>query len=222
VPIAEVHTPNSDRTAATSLFSLAQGFLVGLQVRASAGAPRRGQVFVIVDLVRGRLGALQPLGVLLQGYVQDTTVLAWPGSPIIASPEGPGFTRLVTGTNPGAGIEIIETVPTNARWRLLSIAASLVTDATVTNRLPSLVLDDGASIYARIPAAAVQVASLTTLYTWAVGAVNNAVATSVSAAPAPQGVMLMGGHRIRTLTANIAGGDDWGAPVYVVEEWIED
>ena len=37
---AETHTPASDRTVATSLYHLGEGFLLNVSLRASTGAPR--------------------------------------------------------------------------------------------------------------------------------------------------------------------------------------
>src|ERR1700752_975129 len=99
-PTVQPHTPNTNRTEATTEIALADGWLQNVNVRATAGAPRRGQCFVIVDLVRGQAGGVTPIGVVLQGYVKDTTGLAWPGSPIADSADGPGVILSLAGTDP--------------------------------------------------------------------------------------------------------------------------
>jgi hypothetical protein len=37
----------------------------------------------------------------------------------------------------------------------------------------------------------------------------------------PNGLMLLAGHRIRTNTQNLQVTDDWGAPQFLVKEWLE-
>lgn len=216
------HVPNTDRTPATTVIALGPGWLSHVSVRATQGAPRRGQCFVVVELVRGRDNAMQPLGVVLQGYVKELTGLAWPGSPIIDSPEGPGVIRSITGTNPGAGAEVLETVPANARWRVLSVAIQFQASAAAANRETVLLLDDGATTYAAIPTGRTVTANQGPLITFARGVDRFAFATAVPiAAPFPL-VEMMGGHRLQTSTANLQAGDDYGAPQLLVEEWIED
>ena len=61
---AATHTPNTDRTAANTVLPRGEGWLLEVQVRASTGTPRRGQCFVLVEIVRG-LNTLQtPIGTL--------------------------------------------------------------------------------------------------------------------------------------------------------------
>src|SRR5574342_1425105 len=102
---AERHVPATDRTVATSTFSRGEGWLLGLQVRASAGSPRRGQTYVLVEIVRGRTGAIQPLQLLLKGYATDTTPLCWPAQASLDSVELPGAIPSITWTNRAAGAE---------------------------------------------------------------------------------------------------------------------
>jgi hypothetical protein len=222
ISVGERHVPNSDRTEATSLHTLGEGFLLNLSVRASTGSPRVGQVFVTVEVVRGRLGAVQILGALTAGYVTDTQRLAWPGTPAARSIDGPGVIRSITGTDPAAGAEISETVPTNARWRLLALRANLTTDATVATRVVSLRLAPAATLTASIQAPNSQAASATYAYNYALESADRAlVVTADIPVRLPQNA-LPGGSTISTVTAGIVAGDNWGAPGYTVEEWIED
>jgi hypothetical protein len=216
------HAPNTDRSIKSEMFLLSEGWLVSLQVYASSGTPRRGQCFVRADLIQGFTGAVFSLATILQGYVQDTTALAYPGSDIIGSTRDRGVIRSITGTNPAAGVEISETVPTNARWNLLAFHFTLVVDATVASRSTSIVFDDGAANYTRVDANVLQTASQTNVFT---AAQSLGFSTSIGASrhiPIPAGLHLVGGHRIRTLTGNLQAADDYGAPQYLVEEWIED
>lgn len=216
------HVPNTDRTIKATDFPLPEGWLISLQVYANAGTPRRGQCYVRVSLIEGFTGATISMTTLVQGYVQDTSARAWPGSPIEASGDGPGFVRTTLGTNPAAGLEISETVPTNARWLLKTFRFPLTTSAVVANRRPTLIIDDGANELWRVGSNVDQAASQISIYEAGAGAAFATLDARVFSLPLPVGLLLMGGYRIRTSTAAIDAGDDYAAPIYGVEEWIED
>jgi hypothetical protein len=220
VPFVETHTPNTNRTALSTLITLPEGFLGNVQVRASTGAPGQGQCFVLVELVRGRLQALQPLGTLIGGYVTDVQRRVWPGALVGSSIDGRGFLRSFTGTDPAAGVEISETVPTGARWRLVSMSFTFTTDATVANRFPVITLDDGALVYCSSSVgAAVTATQAARISAGAFGTVNTATVTGFLI-PLPPDVILPAGHRIRTATVSFQAGDNYAAPQLLVEEWI--
>ena len=220
VPFVEVHTPNTDRTSATSLITMGEGFLTNVQVRATTGTPTQGQCFVIVEIVRGRLGALQPLGTLIQGYVTATQRRAWPGMLLESSLSASGVIRSITGTDPAAGAEISETVPTGARWRLRALRVALTTDATVANRLTTLDIDDGTTQIMRIEGPAVIAASTTRGLNYGIGFPSRAQLNGNELVPLPSDVVLGAGFRIRTTTLNLQAGDNYAAPQLLVEEFI--
>lgn len=145
--IGDRHVPNTNRTTANTIFRLPKGWLLDVSVRASVGTPLIGQCFAVVELVRGFSGAVAALAVLAQGYVTATPRLGWPGSGVRESVDGPGVLRSIAGTQPGAGAEVSETVPTGARWELLVAYLGLTTSATVANRNVGLTLDDGTNAY---------------------------------------------------------------------------
>ncbi len=221
-PFAAEFTPNSDRTESTHLVTVGDGFLLNFSIRASSASPRVGQCFATVEMVRGRLGAVQILGALAAGYVTDTQRFAWPGSPVRTSTDGRGVMRSITGTDPAAGAEASETVPTNARWLLLAFTLRLVTDATVANRHVRLVIDDGATTFFSSDSEAAQAASDNWAYNAGIGMDRRAGVSDNRMWALPAGLMLPGGARIRTSTSNIAAGDNFSAPQLLVEEWIED
>jgi hypothetical protein len=222
VPVSGPMATTADRTIQTATHALGAGWLLHVSVRASAGSPRVGQCYVVVEIVRGQTGAFQTLGAILEGYVTDTTPLVWPGTLCQSSADGPGVIRSIAGSDPAAGAEFSETVPTNARWRLLGVDVPLVTDATAANREAVLTIDDGAAVVAEIAAGTAQAASLTRRYSFARGVQRGGPAAStIINAPIPD-AMLMGGYRVRSVTTNLQAGDNYGAPQLWVEEWIED
>ena len=220
IPIVERIVPTAARAASISLHSLGEGFLANVMIRAAVGVPVRGEAFAIVEIVRGRLGAIQSLGCLLQGYVTGVQRLAWPGSPLEGSTTGPGLARSYTGTDPAVNVEIAETVPAGAVWRLHSFLATLVTDANVANRQVTLIIDDGANVFWQMDASAAQAASLTRSYSaYDTGGVPDFLGSTFRL-PAPFPFTLVAGDRIRTSTANRQAGDNWSAPQMFVEELI--
>lgn len=221
IPFGDVIVPATDRSASMKLIRMTKGLLLTVSVRASAGAPRRGQTFVTVELVRGFTGDVQPLGVLIQGYVSDTTRRQWPGSLLEDSTDGRGVVRNVAGADPAAAAEATITVPTAARWRLIAFTVTLVTDANAANREPILVIDDGATVAAAASPAAVQAASLTRRHTFGPASVVNAAGALAQQGATPHDVLLPAGYRLSTVTANLQAGDNYGVPQAFVEEWIE-
>jgi hypothetical protein len=220
VPIVERQVPTSDRVASVSLITLAEGFLGNVQVRATTGSPAAGKCFAIVELVRGRAGAVQPLATLLEGYVSDVQRLAWPGSALRSSVDTPGVSSIITGTDPAAGVECNDAVPAGARWEVLSWFATLVTSAAVANRVVTLIIDDGVSTLWTCDASAAQLASLTRNYNaYATGGAPDLTGATFRL-PGPFPMDLPAGSRIRTSTALIDVGDNWGAPKILVRERI--
>ena len=216
------HVPNTDRTTASTVIGLGEGWLLDVVVRATAGTPRHGQCFVILELVRGLSGAVAPVAFLRQGYVTDTSRFGFPGGVSHASIDGPGVLRSITGTDPAVDTEISETVPTNARWRLLAMAFTFVTGAAAATREVALTFSDGTTVFARVPAGTSQIISLTRLYSsfhQADRLVN--VADLTITFPLPR-IDLQGGFVIATVTTARNALDNFGAPQLLVEEWIED
>lgn len=216
------HTPLTTRLIKTETFPLGEGWLLSAQVYASVGTPKRAQCFVRLSLVQGFTGATLSEATLLQNYVSDTNAIAWPGSPIIASTEGPGFVRGIVGANPAAGVEIAETVPANTRWLLKAFRFQLQASAAAANRRPTLIIDDAVNELWRVNSNVNQVATELSVYQAGAGAPFATLDTRIYALPLPFGLLLSEGYRVRTSTAAIDAGDDYAAPIYTVEEWIED
>jgi hypothetical protein len=221
-PFRHELAPTTDRVITTQSFAMTEGWLLSADLVAVSGSPRRGQCWARVQFTFGRNGVADAFGTVLQGYITDTAGLSLNGSLIGSSADGPGVIRSITGTDPAAGVEISETVPTNARWRVFGVAATLVTDATVANREAALVLDDGTTVNSRSPSRFNHAASLTRLYSFAPQHRIVAVATDTTQTPPMPDAILMGGARVRTITTNLQAGDNWSAPQLLVEEWIED
>jgi hypothetical protein len=221
VPLVETQIPQSDRSAKVSIFPAREGLLLNIQARVSTGTAVVGAVGVLLELVRGRDGAVQPLGTLLQGYATSATRLAWPGSGITPLTAGAGRLRAIVGTDPAANVEISEAVPTGARWKLRSFRFVLVADANVANRAVVLTIDDGANVLFETASAVAVTAGQTATFNALAGSPFFTYGTLAYHIPLPPDLVLPAGARVRTVTANRQVGDNYGAPTYLVEEYIE-
>lgn len=217
--------PAADRSAVLDTFSLGEGSLLSAGVFIASGTARRGQLFVEIGILRGIEAAAGVVQVLVKDYLTTGELLAFPGGAVRASVEGPGVLRSVAGTDPGVGVEITETVPTDARWRLLSMRFSLVTSGDAGLRRVHLVVDDGVTTLVELAAADTQTISLTRNYNCAPDGFARVAQDSEIYIPLPQELMLLQGFRLRTSTTafdTAAPEDNFGAPQLLVEEWIED
>lgn len=130
--------------------------------------------------------------------------------------------QLITyqGSDPAAGVEWSEAVPATKLWRVLSIDATLVTSAVANNRKVRAILDDAANVIHRAVDEGQQAASLTHLYHIAVQ--NSRPVQDVDhyiPLPFPEAFMLPAGFRVRSSTLLLDAGDNWGAPVFTVQEY---
>lgn len=137
-----------------------------------------------------------------------------------AADVGRGRMRVITGTNPAAGAGALETVPTSKRWLLQGITVRLVTSAVVGNRYVYLAMDDGTSAFYFGPAGVVQIVAQTIDYGAGVG-LENAQTPAYGgflSLPLPA-VVLEAGWRWYITAVGLLAGDDFGAPVYLVQEY---
>jgi hypothetical protein len=191
-------------------------------VFASAGAPLMGQTFVKVQLIRGIGAAAIVLGTILQGYVTASQAVGFPGSSIQDSFSVEPPPRVIIGTTPGLAQEILETVPTGARWRLVALLVRLDTDATVITRNPRLEIRSATTTLALFPNPIGVTASIGVFPQWVQGlAYDQAHSTNVGVGGLPESAILLAGQTIRTNTENMQLGDQYSTLRYVVQEWLE-
>jgi hypothetical protein len=215
-------TPTSDRVASVVTVRLGEGWILSAHLYASNGAPVIGQTFGVISIVRGQTGGVVELATLAAAYFTAKQRAAWPGQPIENSLDGAGALRYITGTNPGAGQNLVETVPTGARWQLLSLKFNLSTSGVAGNRIPSLLLDDGTNYYYESIHHTATAATANRDYLWLHGL---PIVTSGSTTGVEQGfsptLWIPSGHRIRTGVAALDAGDAITSIRYVVREWLE-
>lgn len=220
-PFVYTHIPNTDRSRSQQLYPLEAGVVLCAQVLVTGGAPLGAQCYVRLELVQGLSGGTTALATILSGYVTANSPRTYPNDVVQRSVDGRGTFRSILGTVPAAGAEIVETVPANTRWVLTAFAFQLVTSAAVANRTPILTIDDGANILWETADNAAVAASTTKKYRGGAGiALNTAQANDVDL-PLPESLVLAAGARIRTVTGLLQAGDQYAAPVYNVEEWLD-
>jgi hypothetical protein len=221
-PFAHYHIPNTDRSRRLEVFGLANGYLLNAVVFASSGTPRVNQTFISLHVIRGQGAARVLLATLLQGYITAEQELGFPGSPLHNSIEGGGCIRIITGTDPAAGASSVETVPTNARWQLLSYAIVFTAVAGGANRHGVLQLTNGSRPYFQVAQDFAQGPSTTVTYTWAQGGLQPTTGNIESFLSAlPNEAILLAGHQIVAYATPLTAGDDLSAPIFIVREWLE-
>jgi len=216
-PFAEQHTTNADRSLAENTFEL-HGLPTYMQISPLTVPVRRGECYIRATLMMDG----EPVLRLSAGYLTDSKTISWPPGVFEGFTEGPGLIRTVTGTNPAAGAEFAETVPTNTRWKLRSLLVQLVADVNVATRRVNLYLDDGATDFIIIPAGVTQIASETWTYAWWGTVKASSEVGGMIEVNLLSGLELAQGSRLRSATSNLQAGDNFTAPILSIEEWIEE
>lgn len=202
-------------------FDLVEGYLLSLVITPSTQSFQRGIYFVTAQIIRGTPPNQFITQTLFADYVVGGYTLGFPGGRLAQSVDGFGSTNSLTIAAPAAGVELSFSVGSGQRLRPRSIRFSLTTSATVANREVTLVIDDGAAIFAQIPSNFTQAASLSETYCFALGtqSVKGSV-TTLALSPLPD-CLLSGGYRIRTLTTAIQATDQYSAAQLYHENWVE-
>lgn len=131
----------------------------------------------------------------------------------------------IAGGDPAAGAELSYTVPAGSQLRLILVSVVLVQGLTQTP-IPTLVIDDGATIAFQLPAstdATGQAVSTAARYTWGVGlpltARVGATPNIFATAPLPDRLLLPAGWRVRTATGGSGANTDYGAATLLADDY---
>jgi len=212
------HTTNSDRSRKSEIFTLSDWPIV-LNVYPDTSPVRRGECYVRLSL----LAAGSLVGRLSCGYLTDSKTISWPPGVFEGSEEGPGLIKMIVGSNPSAGSEVSVTVPTNVRWKLLCLKIVLHASSATADRYPRLIIDDGTNILWYSPAWSTAItAGQARALQWAIGGEHMDIDPLGAYHTFLPNIVLFQGYRFRTITTNLQTDDDYDAPVYYVEEWIEE
>lgn len=195
--------------------------LVGVNVFA-AGNIAPGSCYVLVS-TRTTKNMDQAYGhILISSYVSGDHELTWPEPRFMLEGEGPGNIRTILGTDPPAGSFISETVPSGARWKLLGVFASLATDGTAGNRYVYLDLVQGGYIVWRGTLTIAQPASTTYYYFWGIGVgFSRGPTENLCYDSLPADITMKAGSVVQVRHFYGSAGDNFGAPLLYLEEWVE-
>ena len=212
-------------TVTTQTFPLGTGYLLNLTAFVTGATPQIGQVFVIVQIIRGISGATFLLGTLLQGYVTSTQGLGWPGSPIQNSRDSKPRLRTIVGTTPAVGVEISETCPSGVVWLVRGVRMNLTASANVATRTAGLDFFNGSTGEDfHIPGSSVVAGQVGNHF------FSHANAQAVETynpnllyitGPLNIAQIMRPGDFFQSITAFFQPNDQWGAPKYFVEELLE-
>lgn len=212
-----------DRQIVTSTHVLGEGALLNLAVFATGVQPVIGEVFVMVQIVRGNTGPTVLLGTLLQGYVTATQGLGWPGSPILSSMDpAAGAVHQFAGTDPAAGSEWLETVPPGAIWEIIAIRSVLSTSAAAGARTVFLIVSAPFATLFAVPSPVSPGPLSAVGFQWVQGfPLVSAVAATNPITGLPPQLRLRGGLSVGSLTVGMDAADDYQSPQLLVREWLE-
>lgn len=130
------------------------------------------------------------------------------------------FVRPVQIPSPAAGADFTVTAPGQGIWRVVGLTAVLTTSAAVANRIPSLVINGSDGRLAQLVGTASLAASLAATWGTFPGAVAVAGAVSLHQWPMPtDGVVLLPGFSLASLTAAIDAADQWSLIRALVVEY---
>ena len=138
--------------------------------------------------------------------------------------EGPGFVQNYAGTDPAAGVGVSDSVPTNARWKMISIRIQLVTSSQVANRLTVLQINQtGGQALFYSKALETQAENLTRDISYMGGGPQTGpTGQTFVAGHLPSDLFLSQAFIIDDNTQSFQVLDNLGGPRYHVEEWIEE
>jgi hypothetical protein len=138
-------------------------------------------------------------------------------------PDTHGKLKIISGTDPAAGADPTLVADANTRWRIITVKAELVTDATVATRQARLELVVGGNTMFTVWSQVTHAASIDNTYFWYPGgpdrsaAISNTINTGL-----PIEILMSGANQLQIQTNNLQAGDNWSAITAYIEEWIEE
>lgn len=202
----------SDFARSRNIAPVSVGYLLSISVTNATGSGTAGDTFVRVSLGK-RSGLEQPELVMMQGYVGRQSALAWPPSQTTANVSADGLIRLITGTDPAAGLEADYTTNAVEELEILAISFVLSTSATVASRTTNIVFTDslGGLPIAHTTNLLTQAASVIQDYTFTnTGLASAQISATRMACNLPPSI-IAASQAIETLTQNLQVGDDFSA-----------
>lgn len=134
---------------------------------------------------------------------------------------GGGNLLTLTSANPAAGVEWSYTVPDGEVWKIHHIDAQLVTAATVGSRRVHIRFTDLDGSIIDAFSSVDQIISETKNYSVAhFGSTPDETDSNFILINIPDGILVNGGGTIRSVTTNLAAGDNWSVATILVEKYL--
>lgn len=208
-------------TQQLSNIPLAEGYLLAVSATSTA-AISRGQTWVEAILLRSPAQSTLHVQTLFADYCTQSYFPSWPNGRIIHPTESTGFRTLQTVTSPAAGADWTFTVPSNSRFKIISLNAVLATSAVAGNRQVQIEITNAGGSVVWVGAANANIPASTTANVSATGtAPLTPVITTDVYCLLPPDLFLEGTFIIKAVTAGILGGDQWSAIQMYVETYID-
>jgi hypothetical protein len=198
-------------TEADFVYYLPEGFILNVCLKYGSGVYSRGQVYAIIELVRGGGAFGVSSYKLANGYLSALNPIVWP-DPMADPPSlgGGAITKMPITAAAGADFNVL--LPPLARGRLIAIYATLTTAAGGGTR--AVVLNLGFQPSFAIPMPSTQVGGLLQIYTGGPGIPMQPVNSFRVMFPTPIDFWLgPGGSLVNSVTSSIAAGDQWAGQV---------
>lgn len=187
-----------------------------LSVTNESGANLQGDAYVqCVLLMNG-----EQVYEMCAGYVYRRKGISWPGNASNDVIPGRSGIRSVIGTNPAAGQEIEEVVPNGQIWRILAVTFTLACDANAANRYIHVFFqdDNGLKIVGRhnefITANQTRAVTVAPYGSETTDPQNTETFIMI-----PPEIYLPSLGTITTVTDSIQAGDNYSAPVILIEQF---
>jgi hypothetical protein len=209
-----------DRVVRAIQQPLAEGFLLSATCSAAV-ATARGQTFARLFLNRGAINSGLVGRTLMADYVTTRQSPGYPEGRIVAPSEGPGHLSETTFAAPSPGIELGFDVPTNALWRVHSIAINLATSGAAGTRVPTMILIVGGQTVMQFPSAGGIAPSSAVNVTFAPVSAYVAAGGVALVVPMPPNMVWSQSTHFATATFGLDVGDQWGIAKLAFEEWID-
>lgn len=212
--------PNS-RTPTTRQFRLAEGYILSASLACPAPGVARGVLYGMLSLVRSQAPAPTYVYTLTAGYVGTLSPLSYPGLRAEVPNAGGGYIIAIQQAAPAAGTDWSYTPSAGVRQRVQSMQSTLVTSATVANRVVVVSVTQNGFLIYQAASATAQVASTTVSYVFAAGVPQTTAQGGVVIIPLPPGLIINSSTTISTATQALQVGDQWGTLQIGTEDWID-
>lgn len=217
----DVYVPiTTDRVVNVNVLEVGKGWLQSVSVIYPTSSSKRGDCWNSAALI-DRESARQFL-TLCYGYCTAQESINYPPGDKQNFVSGNGNMRSITGTNPAAGANISETVPTNAVWKLKALATSFTTSGVAGTRRVYISITDGTTELYNSISPQTQAPGATIDYFFGPWPSAPTVSSASNRIPTIPDILLPGGYTIDVIVSGGDAGDDFAAPQLLVEEWLQE